>query len=61
MTALRRIVRSFWLPRRFHVLAEYNAETWRGVMHTEAAKERFDALQLEYVRWSHGEKDWRRT
>lgn len=58
---LGRCVRFFWLPRRFHGLAEYNAETWRGVVHTEAATKRFDILQLEYVRWSTGERDWRQA
>jgi hypothetical protein len=37
----------FWEPR-FRVLAEYNSEVARGIIHTEAWKQKMAVLQREY-------------
>lgn len=33
------------------VLAQYNAEVYRGIMHTEEWKRKMRALKLEYDKW----------
>jgi hypothetical protein len=57
---IRRVLRFFWTPRRFARLADYNAETYRGVLHSESYREEFAEQQREYVRYRAGAKHWKR-
>ena len=39
------------MPDRFIPLAAYNAEVWRGIVHTPECDARMAALQREFDQW----------